>query len=172
MGKKDAINEFEYEQVEIKELTDDQERLSKLSKEELEVIESIEKWLITYRKYRDYDFTDDFKVKKLIPLLKFTQHGEIEFVENGIIQNLREPIEMTDKSGNTTRKITELKYRIRYQDFELDKYTRGINIEKEAMSYVRAQIALLTDTARGIVGKMSDVDSNTSKLISSLYFLG
>ena len=79
---------------------------------------------------------------------------------------------MTNNAGDVTRKITELRYRTRYQDYELDSYTRGINIQKETMVYARAQIALLTNTARGIIGKLSDTDSNNSKLISALYFLG
>ncbi len=170
--KNDAKNSGVEPMEEIKELSENQEILNKLSKKELDIIESIEKWLITNRRYKDYDFTDDFKVSKIIPLLKFVEHKEIEFVENAIIQHLREPIEMTNKGGDVERKITELRYRTRYQDYELDSYTRGINIQKETMVYVRAQIALLTNTARSIIGKLSDTDSNNSKLISALYFLG
>jgi hypothetical protein len=172
MQKNDADYQVEEQFDNVKELNENQEKLSKLSKVELEVLESIQNWLITYRKYRDYDFTEEFKVTKILPLIKFVEYKEFEFVDNAIIQHLREPVEMTDLKGNVVKKLTELKYRTRYQDFELDNYTRGINLQKEQLLYIRAQVALLTNTAKSIIGKLSDVDSNNSKLISSLYFLG
>jgi hypothetical protein len=169
--KNDAKNES-FDTQEIKELTENQEKLEKLSKKELEIIESIETWLKSHRGYRDYDFTDDFKVEKLIPLIKLVEYKEFEFTDTCIIQHLRNPIEMKNKSGDTEKRITELKYKTRYQDFELQNYTKGINVSKEPMTYIAAQIAMLTGTAKSIIGKLYDVDSNNSKLISALYFLG
>lgn len=169
--KNDAKNDLESLE-EIKELTENQEKLDQLSKKEIDIIESLETWLKSHRGYRDYDFTDEFKVDKLLPLIKLVEHKEFEFTDAGIIQHLRNPIELKNRSGDTEKRITELKYKTRYQDFELQNYTKGINISKEPMAYVSAQIAMLTGTAKSIIGKLYDVDSNNSKLVSALYFLG
>lgn len=169
--KNDAKNEA-VEPLEIKEFTENQEKLQQLTDEEFGIIESIESWLKTNRGYKDYDFTDEFKVDKLIPLIKFVKNKEVVFNQDSIVQVLRNSIELKNRAGDTESTISELKYRVRYQDYELQKYTKGINISKEPMAYINAQIALLTNTAKSVIGKLWDVDSNTTKLISALYFLG
>lgn len=148
------------------------EKLDLLTKSELSIIELIKNWLIENRGYKDYDFTDEFEVEKLIPLLKLVEHKELVFNENSITQILRMPIELKNRAGDVEKKITELTYRVRYQDYELQNYTKGINISKEPMAYVNAQIALLTNNARSVIGKLYDTDSNNTKLVSALYFLG
>lgn len=156
----------------IENETEQKERLNLLTKKELDIIESIEDWLKLNRGYKDYDFSDEFKVDKLIPLLKLIEHKEVVFNEKSITQFLRVPIEMTNKAGDVVKKITQLDYQVRYQDYELQNYTKGINISKEPMAYVAAQIAMLTNNARSVIGKLYDIDSNNTKLISALYFLG
>jgi len=170
MKKDDAENDLKPDV--IVELTEEEEKLSKLTKDENCIIEQIESWLKTNRGYKDYDFSPEFKVNKLIPLLKLVKHNELCFEQDSITQILRNPIEMTDKAGNVIKKITEFKYKSRYQDYELQSHVRGINLEKEPMMYVNAQIAMLTNTSKSIIGKLWDIDSNNSKLISALYFLG
>ncbi len=143
-----------------------------LSKSDNEVIESIKDWLIANRGYKEYDFSEDFVSEKLLPLLKLVKHGEIIFGDNKITQKLRIPLEAKNSKGDTEKRITELNYKVRYQDWELQNYTKGINVSKDPMAYVTAQIAMLTDQPKGIIGKLYDVDSNNTKLISALYFLG
>lgn len=147
------------------------EKLDKLSSSQIDTMRSIEDWLTVNRDYRDYDLSDKFRAEKLIPLIKYVDHGELVFEDNRIIQKLRKPLELTNKGGEVTKTITELSYKSRYQDYEFQSYTKGIDISKEPIKYVNAHIAMLTNQSSGIIGKLYDTDSGLTKLVSGLYFL-
>ena len=153
------------------ELSENQEKIEALNDKQKKIIENITEWLISKRNYKEYDIDAEFKVDKIIPLLKFIENDEVSFDDKGIIQKLRQPIEQLNTKGEVSNRITSLKYRVRYQAFELNNHTKGINISKDMNSYMDAQVAMLTGTARSIIGKLFDVDHSTTRLIQSLYFL-
>lgn len=153
------------------ELSENQEKIEALTDKHKAIIESISDWLIKNRNYKEYDIDAEFKVDKLLPLIKFVDHNEIMFNETNITQKLRLPIELKNTKGDTVKKIELLTYRIRYQAYELNNYTRGINIQKEMNSYMDAQVGMLTGIGRSVIGKLYDVDHSLTRLIQSLYFL-
>lgn len=148
------------------------EKIDSLSVKDKESVEVIKKWLVANRGYKDYDFDNEFTESKIVPLLKFVNHGEILFKGAEITQKLRSPLQMENAKGEVVSEITELKYKARYRDRELQNETKGINVSKEPMKYINAQIAVLTGNSIGVIGKLWDVDAGNCKLISSLYFLG
>ncbi len=159
------------EEFEDIELSENQEKIEALTDKEKQTIQFIYDWLIKNRNYKEYDIDAEFKVDKILPLMKFVEHQEIMFNENDITQTLRFPIEQKNAKGETVKKITALTYRIRYQAYELNNYTRGINIQKEMNSYMDAQVGMLTGIGRSVIGKLYDVDHSLTRLIQSLYFL-
>ncbi len=157
-----------YEDV---QLSESQERLEELSDKQKKIVEDVSDWLIKKRNYKDYDIDAEFKVDKIIPLLKYVENGEILFNEENIVQNLRFPIELRNAKDEVVREIKSLTYKIRYRAFELNNYTKGINLSKEMNLYMDAQVGMLTGIARSIIGKLFDTDHSTTRLIQSLYFL-
>jgi len=156
------------------ELSENQEKLENLSAKQKKIITDISGWLVKNRNYKDYDIDYEFKVDKIIPLLKFVEHGEIIFDENGITQNLRVPLNLTRLvrgKEETVKQITQLQYKSRYRASELNNYTKGINIAKEMNLYMDAQVAMLVGSSRGVIGKLFDSDHSLTRLIQSLYFL-
>ncbi len=153
------------------ELSENQEKLENLSEKHKKIVTDISEWLIKNRDYRDYDIDPEFKVEKIIPLLKFVEHEEIVFHEKGITQKLRVPLEMTNKAGEVQKTISKLEYKSRYKAFELNNYTKGINISKEMNLYMDAQVGMLVGYSRGIIGKLSDIDHSLTRIIQTLYFL-
>lgn len=153
------------------QLSENQEKIEALNDKQKKIIEKISDWLLKNRNYKEYDIDAEFKVDKLIPLLKFVEHGEIIFNENNIMQTLRIPIELKNGKGDVVKKISKLEYRIRYQAYELNNYTKGINLAKEMNLYMDAQVGMLTGIARSVIGKLYDVDHSLTRLIQSLYFL-
>lgn len=153
------------------EQSEDQEKIENLSKKHKGIIEDISEWLISKRNYKPYDIDASFKADKLIPLIRFVENGEIEFHEKGITQLLRMPIEVKNAKEQVVKTINKLDYRIKYRAFELNNYTKGINLSKEMNLYMDAQVGMLTQHPRALIGKLFDVDHSSTRLIQSLYFL-
>jgi hypothetical protein len=153
------------------ELSENQEKIEALTDKQKEIIEDVSEWLISKRNYKDYDIDPEFKVEKIMPLLRFIEHDEISFNDDGIVQNLRSPLELKDKKGNTVKTISKLNYKIRYKAFELNNYTKGINLAKEMNLYMDAQVGMLCNVSRSIIGKLFDTDHSLTRSIQSLYFL-
>lgn len=153
------------------EMTEEQEKLSKLSDSDNQIMSNIIDWLRKNRDYRDNDFTDKFKADKIIPLIKHVNYGDLEFKEEVITHKLRRPLEFKYSSGKTGRILQELNYQPRYQDHQLQSASKGIDLNKEGLKFISAQISVLTGEATSVVSKLWDLDASISKLISSLYFL-
>lgn len=168
------ILSYEDEVIELDEdidLSEDQQKIEKLSKKQRDIVENVVDWLFEKRNYRNNDIDASFKADKIIPLIPLIEGGLITFHEKGITQKLRVPIQLLDKKGNVNKKIDVLEYRTRYQALELNQYTRGINLSKEMNLYMDAQVAVLTNNPRGLIGKLFDLDHSTTRIIQSLYFL-
>jgi len=159
------------ESFEDVQFSENQEKLEELSDKQKKIVEEISDWLIKKRNYKEYDIDPEFKVDKIIPLLKYVENNEIIFNEENIIQNLRFPIELKNSKEEVVREIKSLTYRVRYRAFELNNATKGINLSKEMNLYMDAQVGMLTGIARSIIGKLFDTDHSTTRLIQSLYFL-
>lgn len=153
------------------ELSENQEKLEILSDKHKKIVADISDWLILHRNYKDYDIDSEFKVEKIMPLLKFVEHGEIVFDESGITQNLRVPIDLKNTGGEIVKQISKLQYKSRYKAFELNNYTKGINLAKDMNLYMDAQVGMLVGLSRSIIGKLYDSDHSLTRVIQTLYFL-
>jgi len=153
------------------ELTEEQEKLEKLSSSEKDVMNKIIDWLKVNRDYRNEDFSDKFKAERIIPLIKYVNYGDLIFEENTIKHKLRRPLEFKNASGQTGRTLETLTFQPRYQDYQLQNASKGIDLNREGLKFVSAQISVLTGEAASVISKLWDFDSSIAKLISSLYFL-